>query len=211
MEVTLSVPPNSQAFDPANHSVSLLQPGAHPQRQLLAPKALIAVPTSDIGQLSTILTTLIRAGITQGHAASKPLVAPLTPKAKQSESVSKALVPTSSAPSGLPCFLSYACTNLGVWNDMDFESPLHHKWFGPDILSQAPDSSIVGLGLSEGDILRLKNGSQKWWNGPNAKHQQSEAEAPKVKKKATTNHNDEDNSFEPQSHEVSAEQCHYEY
>ena len=87
---------------------------------------------------------------------------------------------------------------------MDFESPLHCKGFGPDILSQVPDSSLVGLGLSEGDILHLKNGSQKWWNGPNAKHKLSEAEAHKVKKKATANHNDEDDSFEPQSHEVSA-------
>ena len=72
------------------------------------------------------------------------------------------------------------------------------------MLSQVPDTSLVGLGLSEGDILCLKNGNQKWWNGPNAKHKLSKAEACKVKRKVTTDHNDEDNSFEPQSHEVSA-------
>ena len=80
--MTLSVPPNSQAFDPSNHSLSPPQPEAHLQLQLSAPKAPVAVPTSDIGHPSMILTTLIRAGITPGHTLSNPLVTPLTPEAK---------------------------------------------------------------------------------------------------------------------------------
>ena len=69
--------------------------------------------------------------------------------------------------------MDYASTNLGVQHASEFESPLGHKGFGPDILSQIPDASLTALGLSEGDALHLKNGSQKWWNGPNAKRKLS--------------------------------------
>jgi hypothetical protein len=53
---------------------------------------------------------------------------------------------------------------------------LKHKSYGPDILSQVPDSDLAGLGIPPGDIIRLKNGSGGWWkkqkqasdNGPGA-------------------------------------------
>ena len=127
MEATLSVPPNSQAFDPANCSASLLQPGAHPQLQLSAPKAPVAVPTSDIGHLSTILTTLIRAGITQGHATSNPLVAPLShPKQSKTKAFLKpsfplhlifhafSAMPVSILECGVLWILSHLCTIRGL-------------------------------------------------------------------------------------------------
>jgi hypothetical protein len=65
--------------------------------------------------------------------------------------------------------LKHASTTLRVQNALDFESPLCHKGFGPDILPDIADSALVALGISEGDVLHLKNGSHRWWNGPDAK------------------------------------------
>ena len=44
-----------------------------------------------------------------------------------------------------------------------FVSPLKHKSYGADILSQVPDSDLAGLRIPPGDIIRLKNGSDGWW------------------------------------------------
>ena len=94
--------------------------------------------------------------------------------------------------------MDYASTNLGVQHASEFESPLGHKGFGPDILSQIPDASLTALGLSDGDALHLKNGSQKWWNGPNVKWKLSDTEQQESKRK-----NVWDFCSDPQ--------CHYEY
>lgn len=78
------------------------------------------------------------------------------------------------SPSDIPHFLKHASTNLGICNALEFESPLCCKGFGPDILSDIDDSALVALGISEGDVLCFKNGSHRWWNGPNAKRKLAE-------------------------------------
>lgn len=221
MEATSSVPPNTDAFDPCKRDVSLLPPGARPALQppaTPAPTSSVA-PTSDLAHLSQILTIIAGAGAfnTPSHVNSAMLapssIAPATPEAKRTKDTLETLVPS---PSDIPRFLDYASTNLGVQNASEFESPLRRKGFGPDILSQIPDASLTALGLSEGDALRLKNGSQKWWNGPKAKRKLSEVEERELKRKHDRDFDHNPFSFgSPLSHGTPdpdpEPQCHYEY
>ena len=164
MEATLSILLNTQAFDPAHRGVSLLPPGRHLQPTTPAPAATIAAPMSELGHLSTLVTTLLGAANpkTPSHPVSVATVQPTTPPAITPVH----LVPS---PSDLPRFLLYASSNLGVCNTLEFESPLHCKGYGPDILPWVADSSLTALSITDGDVLRLKEGSRAWWNGPNAK------------------------------------------
>ncbi|KIK78109.1 hypothetical protein PAXRUDRAFT_164866, partial [Paxillus rubicundulus Ve08.2h10] len=45
---------------------------------------------------------------------------------------------------------------------------------GPDILLDISDQTLQDIGMSMGDIIRLKKGSATWWNGPDAKQKHSE-------------------------------------
>jgi hypothetical protein len=67
------------------------------------------------------------------------------------------------SPSDISRYLNYASEKLGVRSAQAFVSPLKRKSYGPDILSQVPDSDLAGLGIPPGDIIRLKNGSEGWW------------------------------------------------
>ncbi|KAJ6595492.1 hypothetical protein DFH09DRAFT_1072470 [Mycena vulgaris] len=46
--------------------------------------------------------------------------------------------------------------------------------YGPDIMHLVDNQDLVELGMSKGDVIRLKAGSQLWWNGPTAKRKQSQ-------------------------------------
>ena len=79
-------------------------------------------------------------------------------------------------PSHITQFLKHASSKLGVRNALDFESSLHRKGYGPDILPDIADSELVAFGISEGDVICLKKGSCRWWNGPDAKRKFDEVD-----------------------------------
>jgi hypothetical protein len=193
MQATLNSPPNTQAFDPTNRGVSLMGPGRGPLPIQSTPVTPAPLPMSELGHLSTLVTTLF-------GAANPSFTTPLrTPVVQQSADLDSE-APLVPSPSDVSRFLKHASTTLGVRNALDFESPLRRKGFGPDILPDIADSALVALGISEGDVLRLKNGSRKWWNGPDAKRKLDEVE---------------DEGFGSNGDRDSAEnynkRCHYEY
>jgi hypothetical protein len=167
MEATLNTPPNTQAFDPANRGVSLVASGARSVQPAI-PAALGPAPISELGHLSNLVTAIFGAV----NTVNPTLVTPSrTVRAATPEMEGASLVPS---PSDIPRFLKHASTDLGVRNALAFESPLRRKGYGPDILPDVDDAALVALGISEGDVLRLKNGSRKWWNGPDAKRKLAE-------------------------------------
>lgn len=188
MEATINIPPNTQAFDPANRGVSLTAPGTRSIQPAIPAPPVPAM--SELGHLSNLVTAIF-------GAANTPLVTPsrtpTVPAAVARETEVALLIPS---PSDIPRFLKHASTNLGIRNALEFESPLRRKGFGPDILSDIDDSALVALGISEGDVLRLKNGSRRWWNGPDAKRKLAE---------------DDDNRSRDTSDDHVDKRCHYEF
>jgi hypothetical protein len=152
---------------------------------------------SELGHLSTLVTAIFSAVNPALVTLSCTPAIPAVPK--QIEDQQAPLIPS---PSDIPHFLKHASTVLGVRHALKFESPLHHKGYGPDILPDVDDPALMAVGISAGDVLCLKNGSQKWWNGPDAKYKFDE---------------DADNSFfsSNKSRDISDDhidkRCHYEY
>jgi hypothetical protein len=93
---------------------------------------------------------------------------PKTPTRTHIEGLSL-LSPPKPTPSKLHCFLLHAEQNLGVPNAITYETSLHAKGHGPDILHLVPDNTLDDLGVRPGDVIRLKIGCVSWWNGPDAK------------------------------------------
>ena len=52
---------------------------------------------------------------------------------------------------------------LGGCSAENYVFSLKWKSYGPDILSQVPNFDLAGLGIPPGDIIRLKNSSDRWW------------------------------------------------
>jgi hypothetical protein len=50
-----------------------------------------------------------------------------------------------------------------------YESSLHRKRYGPDILPQVSDKALEEVSIQPSDAIRLKDGAAVWWNGPDAK------------------------------------------
>jgi hypothetical protein len=95
------------------------------------------------------------------------LPVPSTPH-NSSRSVTSLVTPMNLSPplpssSDISRYLEYASKKLGVCSAKNYISPLKWKSYRPDILSQAPNSDLAGLGILPGDIIRLKNGSDRWW------------------------------------------------
>ncbi|KAK0227193.1 hypothetical protein EDD85DRAFT_1027263 [Armillaria nabsnona] len=72
-------------------------------------------------------------------------------------------------PSKLTCFLAHCEKALGVSDALSYEDALRDQGFGPDILHQVEDKELQSIGFRSGDIIRLKQNAQRWWNGPDAK------------------------------------------
>ncbi|KAF8222186.1 hypothetical protein L208DRAFT_1130567, partial [Tricholoma matsutake] len=68
----------------------------------------------------------------------------------------------------LACYLEYAENNLGVSHAMSYEWPLHDKGFGPNILHLVKTEELTELGITCGNTMHLKQGTQAWWSGPEA-------------------------------------------
>jgi len=82
------------------------------------------------------------------------------------------LAPTSPlifSPSKITHYLKHAEQNLGVRNASMYKRDLHDNSYGPDILHLVETQALVKLGIPAGDAVRLKNGAQAWWSGPDAK------------------------------------------
>ncbi|KAJ7884808.1 hypothetical protein B0H14DRAFT_2219778, partial [Mycena olivaceomarginata] len=83
------------------------------------------------------------------------------------------VIPT---PTKLTRFLDHAAVNLGIPAARTFESSMRQNGFGPDILHVVQDQDLVDLGMTKGDVIRLKAGAQDWWKGPEARKKRGHAE-----------------------------------
>ncbi|KAF9219007.1 hypothetical protein BS17DRAFT_718806, partial [Gyrodon lividus] len=72
------------------------------------------------------------------------------------------LSPIMWTPTQLSCFLKHAEKHLGISNTTTFEAALQLQGIGPDILSDVSDQTLQDIGMSTGDIIRLKKGSATW-------------------------------------------------
>jgi hypothetical protein len=72
-------------------------------------------------------------------------------------------------PTQLTRFLRDCEDNFGIPNATTYESPLRWKSYGPDILHRVSDTALAGIGIPTGDVIRLKDASGPWYNGPSAK------------------------------------------
>ncbi|KAF9238399.1 hypothetical protein BU15DRAFT_47788, partial [Melanogaster broomeanus] len=98
---------------------------------------------------------------------------PATPTPLPSHHASK-LSPIVHTPTQFSRFLKHAEKHLGVSNVTSFEASLHLQDIGPDILPDVSDQTLKDVGMSTGDIIRLKKGSITWWNGPDVKRKHSD-------------------------------------
>ena len=72
--------------------------------------------------------------------------------------------PVRNTPSKLLCFLLYAEQHLGVDSAMGYEDSFRAHGYGPNILHLIKDTALQHIGLSEGDIICLKQNALHWWN-----------------------------------------------
>ncbi|KAL4260515.1 hypothetical protein AB1N83_010042 [Pleurotus pulmonarius] len=141
--VTVEKYPNQDIFDTANRQVVTPSPSPIP---------------SDLGHLATIVT---------GLAALTGRVTPA--EAETHLTMSRSSSPPLPTPSKLRRFLKHAENKLGVPGALRYEASLEQDKYGPDILHLVPDERLVELGVPHGDVVRLKSGSQRWWNSADAK------------------------------------------
>jgi hypothetical protein len=159
------MPPNIPSFDPTNR-----EPALHPMRRttstVTTPLAAAPICASEINSLtSMLLLRTVQDLNNHDRVPSTPL--PLSRTVDSPAKLTRSpLVPT---PSKLSRFLQYAEDNLGVNYATSYESSLRSIGAGPDILSEINNQELSRIGLTPGDIIRLKKGSVIWWNGPLAK------------------------------------------
>ncbi|KAH7918824.1 hypothetical protein BV22DRAFT_986080, partial [Leucogyrophana mollusca] len=80
-------------------------------------------------------------------------------------------------PSKLTSYLQYAEKHLSIDGAMIYEPTLRMKGIGPDIMMNVPDNVFLEAGFTIGDVIHLKDGSTRWWNGPDAKRKRSDTES----------------------------------
>ncbi|KIK95411.1 hypothetical protein PAXRUDRAFT_11457 [Paxillus rubicundulus Ve08.2h10] len=176
-QVTLSMPPNIESFNPANNA-PILHHARRPSVQSVAP----ASPAVDVNSLTSVLLIQVMAqlgllSLAAGVVTPKqctsmhtvPLVSPQAPTWKKNHdgaTSSPQLIPS---PSHLTCFLKYAEEHLGVCHAQLHKSALETNGIGPNILFNVEDKFLADLGISAGDVICLKKGSMAWWNGPDVK------------------------------------------
>jgi hypothetical protein len=112
------------------------------------------------------------------QASSKPPTTPVD--SSTSAPVSVIHSPTWNTPSKLTRFLEYAETTLNVKNARLHEESLQMLGFGPDILHLVDDGVLKNVGFTPGDVIRLKQNSQQWWNSADAKRKRTNSSPPPV-------------------------------
>jgi hypothetical protein len=164
------MPPNILSFDPMKQERVL-----HPMRRttptVTTPAA--APNASEISSLTSMLLLRTVRDLTYNHDHVPSTPTPL-PRIidNPAELARSPLIPT---PSKLRRFLQYAEDDLGVNFATSYESSLRSIGAGPDILLEISDQELSRIGLTPGDIIRLKKGSITWWNGPLAKSEPNDS------------------------------------
>lgn len=149
--------------------------------------------STDLAQISNILSLVLAhipaTSTSSSNSFSHPSAAPVQPSNSNviehapvctppHQTVSLPLgSPIHLTPTKLPRFLAHAENNLGVKNAVLLQSQMSSKGYGPDILQHIPDDKLRELGISDGDVIRLKCSAADWWNSPDAKRPKVEVEA----------------------------------
>ncbi|KIM83494.1 hypothetical protein PILCRDRAFT_6924 [Piloderma croceum F 1598] len=158
---TITHPPNTQSFDPSKRAPSLLSSGA-----TSAP----STPGNNLAAFASIFSDI--RGLVQGvQRAAGPVSTSTTPSSShtwQNVSTSEQS-PTCPSPSQLTRFLRHCEDDLGIADVAFYESPLHRKLYGPDILHKVNNKALEDIGISPGNIIHLKDAAIPWYNGPSAK------------------------------------------
>jgi hypothetical protein len=116
---------------------------------------------TDLAHMASIVQGLVA----MVQPASRP--APLTPENKTTHAAAAESAPPSpvrNTPSKLSRFLKYAEEELGVPAATGYKDSFRAHGYGPDILHLVDDTALQHIGLSEGDIIRLKQSALRWWN-----------------------------------------------
>ena len=154
---SVNCPPSTPMFDPISRKSSLRP--CHPEPDV--PSNTVSA-SGDLAHISQIILNMASIAC----VSSKPPMTPTRPRMSSSTSIRS---PTWNTPSKLTRFLKYAETNLGVENACSHEEDLRMLGFGPDILRLVNDGVLKDVGFTPGDVIRLKQNSQQWWNSADAK------------------------------------------
>ncbi|KIK91171.1 hypothetical protein PAXRUDRAFT_150098, partial [Paxillus rubicundulus Ve08.2h10] len=184
-QALLNMPPNIPSFDVANKALFL-----HKAHKAQAQKAASQSPPLDINSLMLVIPPQTLANLSSAgtHSPTTTTIttvpAPMTPVCCVPERSTSPLVPS---PSQLMWFLKYAEMELHVENATMFEQRLAGQHISPDILPKIEDKILaVKIGIPAGDIICLKKGSIKWWNGPNAKPKCSNTHQSQLRSRSAT-------------------------
>jgi hypothetical protein len=174
--VSVSHPPSTATFDPVNRKSSLhMRPHHSELLSAPAPSNAHGILGSDLAHLSQIISSVA----SMAHASSKPPTTPTDPCTSIPASTIPS--PTQNTPSKLSRFLEYAEIHLSVKNARLHEESLRSLGFGPDILHLVDDTVLVkDVGFTPGDVIRLKQNSQQWWNSADAKRKRTNQSPPPV-------------------------------
>ena len=145
-------PPATTTFDPINRRASL----AHSHSTSIP----VTSHVSDLAHVASVVQGLV--------AIVQPPPSHMVPSTLEHKpdaaSDSVLLSPPHNTPSKLSCFLKYAENCLGVHDATGYEDSFCAHGYGPDILHLVDDTALHRIGLSEGDIIRLKQNALRWWN-----------------------------------------------
>ncbi|KAF5332057.1 hypothetical protein D9758_016254 [Tetrapyrgos nigripes] len=147
-KATVSEPPQMPTFDAVNRLPSI----RNDHRRHSISSSSSSAPTSDIGHLANIITTL--------------QAPPTTP---QKPAITHALHPFLNTPSKLPCFLAFVEKEFHVKDVMTYHFALEGQRIGPDVLQSISDDMLMGLNIPIGDIRRLKEAAAMWIQSDDAK------------------------------------------
>ena len=178
--VSVRDPPATVTFDPVNRKSSL--PTHHHRRPPASASASASASSNvqgisgDLAHLSQIISNVA----SLARIPSKPPTTPTRHRASSLSSASTIPSPARNTPSKLSRFLEYAETHLSVENARLHEDGLRMLGFGPDILHLVDDGVLKDVGFTPGDVIRLKQNSQQWWNSADAKRKRSSQTSPPV-------------------------------
>lgn len=160
------MPPNTQSFDPEKCRSSLV-PNRLSQSN---PQSEAASLTSFLGTLTNLITAVVPA--TPATPCTSHL--PQTPTCNSGQELpsSSPTAPTVPSPSQLTHYLIHAENFLGVRHASTYEDILSKENYGPDILSEVPDTALTAspVSMPRGDTIQLKRGCQDWLKLESKRH-----------------------------------------